>query len=146
VLERLLELVGQICREFEGTSRFNAGDAYCLSFSDPDRAMAATVRLTEEWDSFDRREHIGCPIIAALHMGALLLFRSYLLGAALNIVAEVVDAAGQVTEPGTGIFVTGQVQRALAGTQWHTRLRRIDLGPGVQNRLAEIEIFHLGKA
>jgi class 3 adenylate cyclase len=146
VLERLLELVGQVCREFEGTSRFNLGDAYCLSFADPNRAMAATVRLAEEWDSFDRREHIGCPIIAALHMGALLLFRSYLLGDALNIVAQVVEAAGQVAEPGTAIFVTGQVQRALAGTPWHERLRRVDIGSGEQNRLGEIEIFHLGKA
>jgi class 3 adenylate cyclase len=146
VLERLLDLVGQVCREFEGTSRFNAGDAYCLSFSDPHRAMAATVRLAEEWDAFDRRENVGCPMIAALHMGALLLFRSYLLGDALNIVAQIVDAAGQVAEPGTAIFVTGQVQRTLAGTSWHERLRRADIGSGEQNRLAEIEIFHLGKA
>jgi class 3 adenylate cyclase len=141
VLERLLELVGQVCREFGGTSRFNAGDAYCLSFSDPHQAMAAMVRLAEEWDSFDRRENVGCPMIAALHMGALLLFRSYLLGADLNVVTQIVDAAGQVAEPGTAIFVTGQVQRALAGTSWHERLRRVDIGSGKQNRLAEIEIF-----
>ena len=108
--------------------------------------MAATVRLAEEWDSFDRREKVGCPMIVAVHMGALLLFRSYLLGAALNVVAQVAETAGQVAEPGTAIFVTGQVRRSLAGTSWHERLRRVDIGSGEQNRLAEIEIFRLGEA
>ena len=59
VLDRLLELVGQVCEEFGGTNRFNAGDAYCLTFSDPDRAMAATERLAQEWDLFDRHERLG---------------------------------------------------------------------------------------
>ena len=146
VLERLLDLVGEVCREFDGTSRFNLGDAYCLTFSDPDRAMAATARLAADWEFFDRREHVGCPIIAALHKGTLLLFRSYLLGTALNVVGEIVDAAGRVAGPGTAIFVTGQVRRSLAGTSWHERLRRVDIGSGEQNRLAEIEIFRLGEA
>jgi hypothetical protein len=71
----------------------------------------------------------------------LALFRSYLLGAALNVVAQVVDAARRVAGPGTAIFVTGPVERALAGTSWHERLRRIDIGSGEQNRLAEIETY-----
>jgi class 3 adenylate cyclase len=62
VLEWLLELVGQVCREFGGTTRFNSGDAYCLTFSDPQRAMAATERLAEKWELFNRSEHLRLPL------------------------------------------------------------------------------------
>src|SRR6266446_5083849 len=39
VLDRLLELVGEICGEFGGTNRFSSGDAHCLTFIEPERAM-----------------------------------------------------------------------------------------------------------
>src|SRR5215469_7931453 len=66
VLERLLELVGQVCRQFEGTTRFNSGDAFCLTFTNADRAMAATERLAEKWELFNQSENLGCPLVTAL--------------------------------------------------------------------------------
>src|SRR5215472_8428844 len=96
ILERLLEIVGQICREFEGTTRFNSGDAYCLTFSDPDRAMAATERLAQKWELFNRSENLGCPLVTALHKGALYLFRSHVYSVDLMVVSEVMNAGNDL--------------------------------------------------
>src|SRR5206468_3624620 len=92
VLERLLELVGQVCREFEGTTRFSNGDAYFLTFTDADRAMAATERLATEWDIFNRSERLGCPMAVALHGGDLYLYRSYLYSVDLMVISAVMSA------------------------------------------------------
>jgi class 3 adenylate cyclase len=144
VLETLLELVGRVCREFGGTTRFNSGDAYCLTFSDPQRVMAATERLAETWELFNRRENIGCPLVTALHKGALYLFRSHVYSADLMVVSEVMNAGKRSVGGDAAIFVTGQVRQELVTTPWHARLRRIDTGAGNRDRLAEIEVFRLG--
>jgi class 3 adenylate cyclase len=145
VLDRLLELVDQVCQEFGGTNRYNPGDSYCLTFSDPDRAMAATERLAQEWALYDRRERLGCSLLAALHKGTLYLYRSYLYSADLRTVSAVVTAASRLAGADTSIFVTGQVQQELTKTPWHARLQRVDIGPGDRNHLAEIKVFRLGK-
>lgn len=62
VLDRLLEVVGQVCQEFGGRSRDNIGDAYCLTFTDADRAMTASQRLAEKWEVFIRSENLDCPM------------------------------------------------------------------------------------
>jgi len=144
VLERLLDLVGQVCREFEGTTRFNSGDAYCLTFSDPDRAMAATERLAQKWELFNRSENLGCPLVTALHKGALYLFRSHVYSVDLMVVSAVMNAGKRSVGADAAVFVTGQVRRELAG-QWQARLRRLDVGPGSGDRLADIEVFRLGE-
>jgi class 3 adenylate cyclase len=118
VLDRLLELVGQICQEFGGINRFSEGDTHCLTFSDADRAVAATERLAQDWDLFDRREQLNCTMIAALHKGTLYLYRSYCLSADLNIVAGIVDLYRSHSQTGGATFVTGEVQRELTGTPW----------------------------
>jgi class 3 adenylate cyclase len=143
VLDRLLELVGQICQQFDGINRFSAGDAHCLTFSDTDRAMAATERLAQDWDLFDRREQANCEMVAALHKGTLCLFRSYVFSAALNVVAGIVDSHLSQSQNGSAIFVTGEVQRELTGTHWITRFQRVEIGLGDRNQLAGIDVFRL---
>jgi class 3 adenylate cyclase len=144
VLDRLLELVAQICQEFGGINRFSAGDAHCLTFSDADRAMAATERLAQDWDLFDRREQLNCGMTAALHKGTLCLFRSYVLGTALNVVAGIVDSSRSQSQTGSEIFLTGEVQRELTGSHWISRLHRVEIGLGDRNQLGGIDIFRLG--
>jgi class 3 adenylate cyclase len=143
VLDRLLELVGQICQEFSGINRFSDGDTHCLTFSDADRAITATERLAQDWDLFDRREQVNCQLVAALHKGVLYLYRSYAYSADLNIVAGIVDMNRSQSQTGSATFVTGEVQRELTGTPWATRFRRVEMGLGDRNQLAGIDVFRL---
>ena len=145
VLDRLLEVVGQVCREFEGTTRFSDGDMYCLTFTDADCAMAATERLATEWDVFNISERLGCPMAVVLHKGDLYLYRSYLYSVDLMVISAVMSAGKQFSGNDTAIFVTGQVQGELRGTPWQARLRHVDVGLGHRDRLAEIELFRLGE-
>ena len=144
VLDRLLEAVGQVCEEFGGRNRENNGDEYCVTFTDADRAMTATERLTEEWEVFIRSENLDCPMAVVVHRGDLYLYRSYLYSVDLMVVSAVMGAGRRLAGNDTAIFVTGQVRRELLGTPWHARLRRVDVGPGYLDRLAEIEVFRLG--
>jgi hypothetical protein len=141
VLDRLLELVGEVCQEFGGMNRFSSGDTHCLTLSDAGKAMAAAERLVQDWDLFDRREQMSCPIVASLHLGTLYLFRSYVYSGDLNAVAEIVDM--NRSQAGSAAFVTGEVQRELKGTPWITRLQRVEMGLGDRNQLAGIDVFHL---
>jgi class 3 adenylate cyclase len=85
VLDRLFDLVGRMCREFGGNNRFSSGDSYCLTFSDPDAAIAAVERLYEVWSGLRQRESFYCPINIAVHKGTLYAFRSFLYGVDVNI-------------------------------------------------------------
>jgi hypothetical protein len=126
-------------------NRFSTGDAYCLTFSDLDRGMAATERLEREWDLFDRRERAGCPIVAALHKGSLKLFRSYLFSDDVAVAFRVARAAvHNLAGTDASILVTGKVQRELMGTLWGARLQIVDIGRN-SRRLAGIEIYHLDR-
>jgi len=145
VLDYLLELVGRICRKFEGINRFNTADAYCLTFADPVRAVAAAEELAQRWEQFDHREHLGCTIHVALHNGVLNLYRSYLLGHDVNIAAQVVECARKISSSDPVILVTGQVQKDLADTPWADRLQSVDVGSGDRGRLAGIDVFCLQK-
>jgi len=142
VLDTLLELVGEVCRDFDGINRFSSGDTHCLTFTEPDRAMGATERLVEGWDLFDRAHQVNCPMVAALHKGSLYLFRSYVYSQDLNIVAGIVDAH-RLRSTGGSTLVTGPVRQELAGTAWYTRLLPVDIGPGRRGGLAAIEVFRL---
>ena len=143
VLDRLLELVGQVCQEYGGINRFSDGDTHCLTFSDADRAITAAERLAQDWDLFDRREKVNIHLVAALHKGTLYLFRSYVYSADLNIVAGIVDINRSQSQTGSASFVTGEVQRELTGTPWITRFRQVEMGLGDRNQLAGIEVFRL---
>ena len=129
-----------------GINRFSEGDTHCLTFSDADRAIAATERLAQAWDLFDRREQVNCQLVAALHKGVLYLYRSYAYSADLNIVAGIVDLNRSQSQSGSAIFVTSAVQRELTGTPWFTRFRRVEMGLGDRNQLAGIEVFRLADA
>src|SRR5207302_9493 len=145
VLDRLLGLVGEVCREFAGTNRFSVGDAHCLSFSEPDRAMAAAERLARQWSEFHRRERVDCSMTAALHKGTLNLFRSYLHSSDLNVIVEIADAIKNRSDADGAFFVTSTVARELAGTPWQGRLESIQIGPdsGIP---AEIEVRRVASA
>jgi class 3 adenylate cyclase len=143
VLDRLLELIEQVCRSFDGVNRFNVADAYCLTFPDADRALEAAERIAQEWNPYERKQHFGCPIFVAIHRGTLYLFRSYLLGDDVDLAASVVTAAQRLSETDASVFVTAAVQRELAESPWHPRLRPIDLGHGPRGRLAGIEVYCL---
>ncbi len=144
ILDRLRELVGNVCRDFNGANRFSAGDSYCLTFPDPRLAIAAVERLAEEWHAPERREGSRCPMSVAVHKGVLYAFRDFLYSRDLNIAAAV-ERVASCTAPGdTIVFVTGQVRRDLVGTTWDERFQRIDVRPSVPG-LADIEIYRLGK-
>jgi class 3 adenylate cyclase len=141
VLDTLLALVGEVCQDFDGVNRFSSGDTHCQTYTEPDPAMAASERLVEGLDLFDRAKHVNCPMVAALHKGSLYLFRSYAYSQDLNIAAGIVDA--DRLRAGRSILVTGPVQQELAGTAWSPRLQRVDIGPGRRGHLAGIEVFRL---
>jgi|SRR6516162_516230 class 3 adenylate cyclase len=143
VLDRLLEVVGQVCQEFGGKSREKIGDAYCVTFADADRAMTATERLAKQWEVFIRSENLDCPMGVAVHRGDLYLYRSYLYSVDLMVVSAVMSAGKRLAGNDTAIFVTGQVRRELLGTPWQARLRRVDIAPGHRDYLTDIEVFRL---
>ena len=60
------------------------------------------------------------------------------------VVSEVMNAGKRSVGGDAAVFVTGEVRRELAG-QWQARLRRLDVGPGSRDRLADIEVFRLGE-
>ncbi len=142
VLDSLLELVDRVCRECDGTSRFSAGDAYCLTFPDATRAMAAVEHLADAWGTFARREGLHCPINVVVHKGTLYAFRSYLWSDDLNV-AFGVDRVTHRLPPGdTWIFVTGPVRQALVATPWNQRLQPVAL-ESTAPQLAEVEVYRL---
>jgi class 3 adenylate cyclase len=142
VLDSLLDLVDRVCRECDGTSRFSAGDTYCLTFPEATQAMAAVEHLAEEWGSFGRREGLHCPINAVVHKGTLYAYRSYLWSDDLHV-AFWVDRVTHRMPPGdTWIFVTGPVRQALVATPWDKRLQPVALESTVP-QLAKVEVYRL---
>jgi class 3 adenylate cyclase len=126
VLDHLLEVVGRVCREFEGTNRFGHGDAYCLTFPEPGAALEAVERLCEAWSDFQQRNGYRCPLNVAVHKGTLNLFRSYLFGNDVNDVMTIESLTKTLGESG-GIFVSSRVRDDLAGTPWAVRLQPVEL-------------------
>ena len=144
VLDRLSDLITGVSREFSGSVRFSAGDAYCLTFEDATAAIGAAERLEEGWRSFQERERLVCAMILGVHRGTLYAFRSYLYGQSLVVTGAVRNASAAMLAPTEGgIFVTGDVRSALADTPWAKRLSPVD----VERRspyLAGVEIYRLG--
>ena len=142
VLETLFALVHQTAREFGGAVRFGAGDAYCLTFADTGKAMAAAERLHDGWSAFADAEKVACALNVAMHRGTLHAFRSYLYGPGVEIAARVENASHAVLEPGTGgLFVTEDVVRQLGGTAWDRRLVACDIPPS--SRAGDTRIYRL---
>jgi class 3 adenylate cyclase len=139
--DRLLDLVSSVCREFTGTSRFNAGDSYCLTFLEAGQALAAADRLAREWRSFER-ETTSCRMNVIVHKGTLNAYRSYLYGSDLSLAASVEQATHNAAPSDTSAFITGVVYRDLVGTQWPTRLKLADIKPR-DRRLADLEFYRL---
>ena len=145
ILDALFELTNRVSREFSGTIRFNAGDAYCLTFADTSPAMAAAERLSESWAAFERQEKLRCPMNVAVHQGILYAFRSYFYGLGIEVASAVENASHAVLPPDEGsIFVTGEVRSGLTGTLWDARLELVDVRLA-SPRLGKIEIYRLGK-
>jgi class 3 adenylate cyclase len=143
ILDRLRELVVNVCRDFSGTNRFSAGDSYFLTFPEARLAIAAVERLTQEWRAPNHSEGSLCPMGVAVHKGALYAFRDFLYSRDLNIAAALERLASHVSPRDTGIFITGQVRRDLVGSGWDQRLQRVDVGSS-SPILADIEVYRLG--
>jgi class 3 adenylate cyclase len=140
-LDQLLDLVGRVCREFNGTSRFNAGDSYFLTFLDAGQAVAAADRLAREWRGFERQT-AGCSMNIIVHKGTLNAYRSYMYGSDLSLAAAVEQVTHNATPSDTSVFVTGVVHRDLAETQWPSRLKLEDVKPR-HRRLADLAFYRL---
>jgi class 3 adenylate cyclase len=141
VLDHLLELVGAVCRDFGGTTRFVGGDSYGLTFPEVGAAMQAVERLRREWLDFQQRDGFRCDINIAVHRGALNLFRSYLYGSDVNVVVAAESATHDIGESG-GIFVTDRVRDEVADTPWAARLRPVELARRPRG-LAGIAVYRL---
>jgi len=143
VLDRLFELVNQVARELGGTIRFNAGDAYCLTFADADVAVTAGKRMGAAWATFLGVERLTCPVNIAIHQGVVYAFRSYLFGPGLEVASGVERASTRALRAGEGgIFLTGEARKGLAGPGWDARLRPVDVGSD-DRRLTNTEIYRL---
>jgi class 3 adenylate cyclase len=142
ILDRLLELVGGVCREFGGTNRVGEADSYCLTFPDPGLTLAAVERLAEEWGAFERGEGLRCPMNVAVHKGVLYAFRSYLYSRDLNLAVRVESAMQRVLAGEPAILVTGQARQALVGSPWEERLQPLDTGL-LSPPLDEMEIYRV---
>lgn len=146
VLDRLFDLINQVARERGGAIRFNAGDAYCLTFGAADVAVAAAERISGAWETFVRAERLSCPVNIAVHQGIVYAFRSYLFGPGLEVANGVERASTRALEPGEGgIFLTGEARKGLAGPGWDSRLHRVDVGSDDDRRLTGVVIYRLGK-
>jgi class 3 adenylate cyclase len=143
MLETLFTQTNLVAREFRGTVRFNAGDAYCLTFADGSLAMTAAERLHQSWDAFVRQEKLGSPLNVAVHQGMLYAFRSYFYGPGIDIASSVEAASRDVLAPDEGsIFVTGEVRDCLAATIWEKRLALVDIR---LPRHAGLKVYRLQK-
>jgi class 3 adenylate cyclase len=143
VLDRLREVVGDVCLEFEGTNRLSAGDAYTLTFASAAHAVAAAARLVERWCAPGRSEAARCPMNVAVHKGALFAYRDFFYSPDLNTAGVVQRAASRSSRGDSVVFVTGQVRRDLAGTVWDELLQRTPVDPTLA-RIADMELYRLG--
>jgi class 3 adenylate cyclase len=141
ILENLYALTRRVAGELGGIVRFSSGDSYFLTFPDATAAMTAAERLGDRWSEFVREHGLPCAINIALHQGLFYAFRSFLYGPGIDVAAGVEDASKDALAPNEGgIFVTGEVRDALAGSAWEKRL----ISTGVRlRRRSEIEVFRL---
>jgi class 3 adenylate cyclase len=143
ILDRLHALVGNVCRDFSGTTHFSVGDSYCLTFPDARLAITAVEHLAGEWRAPGHREGALCPMGVAVHKGVLYAFRDFVHSRDVNIAAAVERVARNLFPADTVVLVTGQVQGDLVGSEWDKRFQRVDVRPSVPV-LADIEIYRLG--
>jgi class 3 adenylate cyclase len=143
ILDALHEQTHAAAREFSGVVRFNAGDAYCLTFADAAQAIAAAERLSETWHGLSERDTCGCLINIAVHQGMLYAFRSFFYGPGVDVASQVQTAAATILAPDEGgIFVTGAVRAGLTQTAWHNRLQPV----AVRLRSASADVYRLRPA
>jgi class 3 adenylate cyclase len=143
ILDRLRELVGNVCRDFSGATHLSVGNSYLLTFPDARLAIAAVERLAEGWRAPGHREGALCPMGVAVHKGVLYAFRDFLYSRDVNIAEAVERVASRLSPADTVVLVTGQVRRDLVGSAWDERFQRLDVRPSAP-RLADIEIYRLG--
>jgi len=146
VLDTMFDLVNRVTRDLGGVVRFNAGDAFCLTFADPTVTLAAAERLSHAWGEFQRRNRIGCAMNVGVHRGTLYAFRSYFWGDAIEVAAAIESASSAVLAPDEGaIFASDDMRRAVEDTAWFKRLRRVDVTLR-SPRHAGIEVYRLEPA
>jgi class 3 adenylate cyclase len=143
ILDRLHALVGEVCRDFNGATRFSVGDSYFLTFPDARLAIAAVERLADAWRAPGHREGALCPMGVAVHKGVLFAFRDFVWGRDVNIVAALERVASRLSPAETIVLVTGQVRGDLVGSEWDARFQHVDVKPSIPV-LADIEIYRLG--
>ena len=141
-LDALLDTVTSACRDFGGVVRFNAGDAYCVTFLEASAALAGAEHVLAAWDAFTGKLGVRCVVNVAIHKGTLYAFRSYLYGRDLNVAFNVERVTAPLIASTGAIFITGAVRRDLEHTPWLPRLApvRLEHTPAV---LKDTEIFQL---
>ena len=142
ILDGLQAVITDVCHEFGGVLRFNAGDAYCLTFTDVERAIAGVERLVALWGAFTRKADVRCSINIGVHKGTIYAFRSYLYGDDLNSAFHTEAATARLSGGHDCVAVTGRVRDELKGTPWEGRLDAVPLG-AVPARLVDIGIYRL---
>lgn len=135
VLDRLLDATGAICQEFDGTTRFNNGDAYCLTFDGVERAMTAAEHLFEQWS---QQLELACALNIAVHKGKLYAYRSYVFSRDIEI-AFLTESVGS-GQP--GVYVTEPVRSDLVDSPWQARLEAVEAPPRVGRRLG-VAVYRL---
>jgi len=128
VLNALFSLVNQAARDLGGTIRFNIGDSFCISFANASAALTAAQRISESWCHSLVPELQLCPINISVHQDTLYAFRSYFYGPALEVASQLLDASRGLLSAGEGgVFVTDEVRRRVAGSDWSAKLTLIDI-------------------
>jgi class 3 adenylate cyclase len=143
LLDTLDALITGVTHEFGGTIRFNAGDAYCVTFPEVLQVMAAAERLSQQWKASNHQECTNCPINIAVSRGNINAFRSFFYGPGIDVAMQVEEASRQVVANGEGgVFVTGAVRDDLSRSQWHNRLQYVALK--LRAPPAGLEVYRLG--
>lgn len=141
ILDRLHELVGELCREFNGTIRFSGGDSYYLTFPEGELAIAAVERLMEEWSAPLSRGSRP-PMSVAVHRGMLYAYRDFLHSTDITITAAVERFVSRMSPDNTAAFVTGQVRDELLRSYGDERFERVEVRPRVPG-LGDLQVFRL---
>jgi class 3 adenylate cyclase len=126
LLDALYSHVLAVARQFEGTIRFSAGDAHCLTFQEAAQSIAAADLLSLKWDAANREGRFDCSINIALHRGNMYAFRSFLYGEGMTVAAQIQWASSKIlADRQGGVFVTSAVRDVISNSIWHSRLQPV---------------------
>lgn len=146
ILDQFAALTSEVAREFSGTIRSSLYDNYWITYSEASHVMAAAERLSRAWETVDQGKELKCGINIAVHRGMIRMFRSFLFGIDMSIVARVQEASTELLAADEGgIFVTSVVRNELSGGPWYGRLRPVALTRRA-TQFPEYDVYRLASA